>query len=367
MTHELTSILRQEIRNLRPGDRFPSQPDLARKFRISQGKVREALSALVHDGLLQQKRGSGTYVTAVGRRQIGIVIGLDISQPGTSPFWLQVTQKFRQHFEALGFVTRLYMGLATPSNYGVTPATGGEFWEDVRRHRLCGVVVVNCPEPCDWVEELAADGLPVRHMQRVIDEETFGSHGRMLAAGVRHLLLRGRRKIAVLDVGGANCLASPMYEHVRAALEAAGVIVPPEWQAFFPFPRAGLEGFWGIQRIWQAFPEKPDGILIGSDVLFPAAAAALQELRMPDDPLVVTHSLRGGVSLQFPVARLEVDPEEFAAHTAAHLLADMGEAPPPTPPEFLPFRLLTETGEVVRFPAQTSAAKALANATAIIN
>lgn len=52
---------------LRPGDRAPSENDLAARFGISRNTARQALSDLTHDGLLERTRGSGTYVRTPAR------------------------------------------------------------------------------------------------------------------------------------------------------------------------------------------------------------------------------------------------------------------------------------------------------------
>lgn len=354
--HHLDERLRQELRGLRTGDRFPSQPELARRFAVSQGTVREALSVLVQQGLLQQKRGSGTYVAAPPRREIGLVTGLDIAQPGLSPFWLQTIQAFRQQFAAHGLGTRIYIGHAGPAVTSSEAATGREFWDDIAAHRLAGVVVVNSPTPRQWITDLAATGLPVHQLGQESAPPTMTDHAAMLAAGVRHLLTRGRRRLAMLDVAPRALWTSAGYAAVREALALGGVCVPPEWQVSFAFPLAGFEGFQGVMRLWQARAEKPDGLLIGQDVLLPAATSALQELRMrlPEELLIVAHTVRHAPPPALPMARLEVDPAEHAARCVALLLADLKLASPPPVPEFLPFRLIAETSEVTRFPVPAS-------------
>lgn len=350
---KLHSRLRQELRTLKPGARFPSQPELAGRFKVSQGTVREALSALVHEGLLEQKRGSGTYVAEPPRRQVGIVIGLDISQPGISPFWTQAVQAFRHQFEARGLGTRIYIGHAGPAVQSRETATGREFWDDIGAHRLAAVVVVNSPVPREWIRELAATGLPIRQMGLDWETPSIDVHGRMIEAGVRHLLARGRRRIAIIDGALRDPFGTSRYAPVRDVLAAAGAETHPEWQLFFTNPLVGFEGFQGVQRIWQARAEKPDGLLLTMDVFAAAATSALQEsrVRLPEELLLVAHALRHGTALSVPAARLEVDPAEFAERTAALLLADLGLAPVPPPVAFLPFRLIAETGEVTQFPA----------------
>lgn len=47
---------------LKPGDRLPSEPELASKWGVGRTSVREALKMLVALGVLEVRRGAGTYV-----------------------------------------------------------------------------------------------------------------------------------------------------------------------------------------------------------------------------------------------------------------------------------------------------------------
>jgi DNA-binding GntR family transcriptional regulator len=49
--------------DLSPGDRLPSEPDLARMLGVSRSSLRAAIALLEEDGLVQRLHGSGTYVT----------------------------------------------------------------------------------------------------------------------------------------------------------------------------------------------------------------------------------------------------------------------------------------------------------------
>ncbi len=50
---------------LKPGDRLPSERDLAERLQVSRASVREALSALEMMGLLEIRSGEGTYIKQV--------------------------------------------------------------------------------------------------------------------------------------------------------------------------------------------------------------------------------------------------------------------------------------------------------------
>jgi GntR family transcriptional regulator len=53
---------------VRPGDALPSERDLAAKADVSRVTVRKAVQHLVRDGVLIQRRGSGTFVAPQPRR-----------------------------------------------------------------------------------------------------------------------------------------------------------------------------------------------------------------------------------------------------------------------------------------------------------
>ncbi|MXU64135.1 FCD domain-containing protein [Oceanomicrobium pacificus] len=50
---------------LRPGERLPSERDLAARLDVSRPSLREALARLEADGLLETRKGSGAYVAGV--------------------------------------------------------------------------------------------------------------------------------------------------------------------------------------------------------------------------------------------------------------------------------------------------------------
>jgi DNA-binding FadR family transcriptional regulator len=50
---------------LRPGDRLPSERDLARTLEVSRASVREAIGSLQVQGVVETRKGAGTFVAAV--------------------------------------------------------------------------------------------------------------------------------------------------------------------------------------------------------------------------------------------------------------------------------------------------------------
>ena len=48
--------------NLQPGQKIPSENELGSRFGLSRQTVRHAIGKMSEDGLLESRRGSGTYV-----------------------------------------------------------------------------------------------------------------------------------------------------------------------------------------------------------------------------------------------------------------------------------------------------------------
>ena len=65
LRHSLAQELRTRIRagEWRPGERIPSEPELARQETVSRSSMRAAITLLEEEGYVNRKHGSGTYVT----------------------------------------------------------------------------------------------------------------------------------------------------------------------------------------------------------------------------------------------------------------------------------------------------------------
>jgi GntR family transcriptional regulator, transcriptional repressor for pyruvate dehydrogenase complex len=83
---QIAQLIRGRIVNgeLTQGFRLPNERDLAAAYGVSRNVVREAVRALVKDGLIEVRQGSGTYVADGTSTALGDSLGLALSLGGSS-------------------------------------------------------------------------------------------------------------------------------------------------------------------------------------------------------------------------------------------------------------------------------------------
>jgi GntR family transcriptional regulator len=59
---EIERFLRTQVAGARPGAPLPSEAELCERFSVSRMTVRQALQELTNDGLVERRRGQGTFV-----------------------------------------------------------------------------------------------------------------------------------------------------------------------------------------------------------------------------------------------------------------------------------------------------------------
>jgi len=86
--YQIMKILRRRIEQgeLTPGEKLPTEMDLAKSFGVSRVTLRQALSILEADGLLDRERGHGTFISKTLPKHQNIkltgIIGQDVPGDG---------------------------------------------------------------------------------------------------------------------------------------------------------------------------------------------------------------------------------------------------------------------------------------------
>lgn len=105
-----------EAKKYRAGDRIPSEPQLAARFKVHRMTIRQAINKLVEDHLLMRKRGSGTFL--LSDKNPMLVRSLenistyydDIQEAGLDPSYRTLEAKIIPATEAHASNLRLQVG-----------------------------------------------------------------------------------------------------------------------------------------------------------------------------------------------------------------------------------------------------------------
>ena len=201
---QVKELLRKEIAEgkFAPGDKIPIEPELSRIYNVGRSSVREAVSSLVHEGLLIKRQGLGTFVQtdsqASSRNRRSGRIGL--------------TFDLRPHtLEGIRFCQDLAMdkgGILTVYNVGKDyqdPVKERKFLELAQKEGFIGVALYPTPlEPSNTplYRELRQKGMKIAllvpYAQNGDDHVTFFHDyaragylavAKMAAAGYKHVCL----------------------------------------------------------------------------------------------------------------------------------------------------------------------------------
>src|SRR4051812_10580732 len=71
-SQQIANLLRAAIltRKLAPGEKLPSQPDLAKRYGVARETVKRALETLRTERLIVSRQGSGAFVRAQTQRPV---------------------------------------------------------------------------------------------------------------------------------------------------------------------------------------------------------------------------------------------------------------------------------------------------------
>lgn len=156
---------------LQPGDKLPSVAGIQRQYRVSSTVARTAITVLQTEGLIERRRGSGTYVRAMPRltRRAHARNMRTAPGPSTSPFARDAAaagqrgnwEHASEHTEATpGIAARLGIEVGDPvmrTRYrflaGSDPIQLSESWEPL---------AITGDTPVEWPEDGTAVGVVAR-------------------------------------------------------------------------------------------------------------------------------------------------------------------------------------------------------------
>ena len=101
---EIYAALKTDIANhvFTKGKRMPGEPELCRRFGTARNTVRQALDLLHRQGLIEKRKGEGTFITQRGERKTGL-IGLLIPDSTSARFFTTLEKELKASARALNY------------------------------------------------------------------------------------------------------------------------------------------------------------------------------------------------------------------------------------------------------------------------
>jgi len=291
--NQVAEALRREILDgtHKPKTRLPSQPEVARRFKVSAVTAHLAMTRLAREGFVYSRKRHGTFVAEKPPHlnNYALVFWNDpVSQSGAqwSRYYTALTN------EAIGIQQR--EGRRMLLFHGVDQHVDGEDRQRLTSYlesrRLGGIIFANTPHELAGTPIVDQPGIPRVSMMSArgfdfpgVDFDGDGWQQRALDV----MVAQGRKRVAIL------MLSSVSYtdEILDKLCAERGISMPLHWRHTVGFKNES-EASRIVQLLMQLPPsERPNGLVITDDNLVEHALAGLVAARVhvPEDIAVVGH------------------------------------------------------------------------------
>lgn len=320
LREQVLSILRDEILNRRPvGGTMPAELALVRQLKVSRKTVRAAYAVLEAEGLIERRRGLGTFIIAKTPRsrktgEIGLIyfssaqtmffipfyarmIGEICSQAAAASFYVQLLthdanlREFRYDWQE--HAARLHDAIATMA-VGVFKT---EALRSLAQRRP--TIAIDAGGPFDFCDSVAADDFQA---------------GRL---ATQHLLDLGHRRIGFLGqrADSPEAMVDPAharrYEGYRAAMQDAGIW--PDDDLVLDAQTSNQGAYRAVSGTLQR-ADHPSAFVAADDAMALGGidAALALGLRVPQDVSFIGIGDAVPSTAKVPLTTIRLSPESFA-------------------------------------------------------
>lgn len=329
----LAAALRSQIVSgeYNQGDRLPTRAELRQTYKVTSDTVQRALNCLMDEGFVESQGRRGTFV----RQDPPHLTNYALLFPNTFPTDVPRNRFFYAlHQEAVRLRgeqrVKVYQGFEGRAGF----LEYDSLLEDVRQHRLAGLIFAAAPFQLEDTPLLADDGVPrtaIMSGQRYPHVASVYQDGEAYAnRAAERLEAEGRQNVAVLVNASQS---EEQAHHLRCVLERRELLRretsligastnQPAWARHI------------TKLLFRAPPsERPDALLVSDDHLLEPATLALKEmgLRAPEDVLVIAHTnFPAPAPSHVPCIRLGYSVTDMLAACLRNIdLARQGQPPPP--------------------------------------
>lgn len=295
---------------LQPGERLPSDRQLAKQFRLSPTTTTAAMNELLHRHLVVRRLGAGTFVTDDPLEQNRrLKIGF-FSTVSKSSYTRQMLCALWSICEELR--CDLVPLFRSPEEIELTVAD----------YRLDGVLIYNRSNiPLELIRKLRRNGTPTLLLSSILEnapEFTVGySNEEIIRDAVRYLTGLGHRRIGFLIENASTLPNNLRLENFMTAMWEQQLPVNPAWM---------LTADATPERLGAYFtsPERPSAVIVGNQMLTPKVCRALEAcaVSVPRDLSVFCIDEHDDArNLQPQFSRFRIDVQGFSAEGVRYLLA----------------------------------------------
>lgn len=284
--HDLNSQLREYLRRLgvQPGDQLPGERDLSEALQVGRAALRPVLQALEHEGVLERRPQSGTFLKAIpvpraNHSRVAVLAPFsgtgEAGREADAPWLHRVVSAF----ERTALPAGLQVTLHDQSPVAADPCSIKDLARAVIQRRVQAAVLLH---PVGTREKISC-ALALLHdagiHPLIVSSRTYpglasqvyfdSCWGAYLA--VRHLLKAGHKRIGFAGAPtGHEWVQARIYAY-RSALEAADIDAHPEWVwAAEPTERLALpqDGTDALAHWLSLAPElRPTGVVAANDTV----------------------------------------------------------------------------------------------------
>ncbi len=288
---QVLKILREEILNRRPvGGGMPAELDLVRDLKVSRKTVRAAYAVLEREGLIERRRGLGTFIIAKTPRsqrtgEIGLIFFTSARNMFAVPFYARLIGEICSRASAANLYVNLLSHDSKRREFrydwqehagrlgGAIGALAVGVYKPEALRSLAGrmpAVAVDTGGPFEFCDSVAADDFEA---------------GRL---ATQHLLDLGHRRIGVLGqwTAPAEGIVDPAhvrrYEGYLAAMRGADL--RPEEDLLLA-ATSSPQAAWRVVSVALQQPVRPTALVAIDDMaaLEGIDAAIAQGVRVPED------------------------------------------------------------------------------------
>ena len=331
-------------REFDPDRRMPGESELCRRFKTARNTVRQALSLLQSEGLIEKRKCKGTFITKRAARKTG-VIGLLVPDYSSATFFSSLKSELAKCAAKLGY--RIKFETANPENgsdaakctrnaarrLAVQRVEGVIFRPHLEEGLICAnnevlKIFRNSDTPVVLIDSDVSPR-PERSDCDLVAVDNV-SAGRRLAA---HLLDTGRKRLAFMMSGleiGSNANWENRLFGIAGEVAVRGL---DEGVGTLRFPPDDIES---LRRLFRS-KRRPDAIACGNDRTAAALTDSLKAIgkRVPEDVSVTGFDDESFARSSVPPLTTIRQPTALIAKTALKTLLARIRYPQNDPKEIL--------------------------------